>query len=437
VHPRVLLAVAGLVSAVLLAVFLIGGGRQAALTKWARQNAIPLRSSNPKDPIDDLSWLHRIAHESRVIGLGEATHGTREFFQMKHRLLRYLVENEGFTIFAIEANLPEAETLNAYVVNGQGDPANGLAGLHFWTWDTYEVLDLIEWMRAWNADVRHPRVTFYGFDCQFSGFAAREVKRYLDRVAPTVATKFKDTLDVLSQDPPPGVAFGRASRIVDGHGHEVPHVRTPESDRLLSQLDELGAIIDLSRSTWNRSGESVWALMRRYVEVLRQATVLRGGQNERDRFMAENVRWILTREGGKAVLWAHNAHVSRERLWMGRYLDDFLGEKYKSVGFEFGEGRFRAHPTAQSRSVNEVAVSFRNGGDFDQSLAKVSLPLFALEMRDAPMYLRWPMSVRESGAFFSPGIAWRRRFATDFDVIIFVRETSAARPTPTGIRTRG
>lgn len=85
---------------------------------------------------------------ARIVALGEATHGTREFFKLKHRLVEFLVAEHGFTTFAIEANWPECEAAIEYVMNGVGDPAVALAGLHFWTWDTEEVLALIEWMRS-------------------------------------------------------------------------------------------------------------------------------------------------------------------------------------------------------------------------------------------------------------------------------------------------
>ncbi|HYM61794.1 MAG TPA: hypothetical protein VEZ11_12985, partial [Thermoanaerobaculia bacterium] len=108
---------------------------------------------------------------------------------------------------------------------------------------------------------------------------------------------------------------------------------------------------------------------------------------------------------------------------------------YRVIGFEFGEGRFRAHADASLHSgVDEVVVTLRDGGEFDRSLAKVPLELFGLEMRSAPIELRLPISVREFGAVFVPGSYRKRRLAAEFDAVIFVRTTTAARPTPTGVR---
>ncbi|HKE13886.1 MAG TPA: erythromycin esterase family protein, partial [Kofleriaceae bacterium] len=136
---------------------------------WIRRSGIPLSGVEAGAGTADMAPLAASIGRARVVALGEATHGTREFFQMKHRMFEYLVSERGFTVFAIEANWPESLAVNRYVLTGEGDPKAALAGLYFWTWNTEEVLALIEWMRAWNADPAHARkVKFFGFDMQFS-----------------------------------------------------------------------------------------------------------------------------------------------------------------------------------------------------------------------------------------------------------------------------
>ena len=118
---------------------------------WLRRRAIPFATAEPGGDAADLAPFTRLVGDARLVALGEATHGTHEFFAMKHRLVAFLVRELGFTGFAIEANGPEAERIDDYVQTGQGDPASLLAGLHYWTWNTREVLDLIGWMREYNA----------------------------------------------------------------------------------------------------------------------------------------------------------------------------------------------------------------------------------------------------------------------------------------------
>ncbi len=158
---------------------------------WVKANAIPLRTSEAGNGFDDLKGLDAIIGDARIVALGEPTHGTREAFQLKHRLLEYLVENKGFTIFSIEANMPESYALNDYVVHGKGDPEKLIAGMYFWTWRTEEVLAMVQWMRAWNErnppSTGKPRLEFTGFDMQTPDVAWSIANSYIAAHAPDLA----------------------------------------------------------------------------------------------------------------------------------------------------------------------------------------------------------------------------------------------------------
>ena len=90
---------------------------------WLDEHVVPLITCEAGHGFDDLEPLGAVIGDARIVGLGESTHGTREQFQMKHRLVEYLVEELGFTWFAVEASTPEAHRLDAYVLGGEGDPA--------------------------------------------------------------------------------------------------------------------------------------------------------------------------------------------------------------------------------------------------------------------------------------------------------------------------
>src|SRR5262245_46752989 len=132
---------------------------------WMKRAASPLATCEPVDDQRDLAFLKKLVGDAHVVALGEGTHGTHEFFTLKHRITRYLATEMGFTVFAIEANMPEAYRVNDYVLGGPGDTQALLDGMYFWTWNTHEVADLIEWMRSYNASKRG-RMEFGGFDMQ-------------------------------------------------------------------------------------------------------------------------------------------------------------------------------------------------------------------------------------------------------------------------------
>ncbi len=160
-------------------------------TEWIRANAIRLSTTEAGHGFADTQALKTLIGNARIVSLGEATHGTREFFQLKHRMLEFLATEMGFTIFSIEANMPEAYCLNDYVLNGTGDPAELLREMYFWTWNTEEVLEMIRWMRAFNASGRG-RVQFTGFDMQTHTVALYIVQQFVRRYDTAYAATLRD-----------------------------------------------------------------------------------------------------------------------------------------------------------------------------------------------------------------------------------------------------
>ena len=168
-----------------------------AAATWIASVATPFSTAAPGSGFADLEPLGELIGNARVVGFGEATHGTREFFLMKHRAFEYLVERHNFTHFGIEATMPESRAVDRYVTRGEGDPAQLLAGLYFWTWNTQEVLDLILWMRAYNVRVGEPRLRFFGFDMQSVNWSIDSVPVMLDRVDGGLAARSRATLACL------------------------------------------------------------------------------------------------------------------------------------------------------------------------------------------------------------------------------------------------
>lgn len=165
---------------------------------WIRTHAIPLQTVEAGHGFDDLQPLAKVVGDARIVALGEATHGTREFFQLKHRLIEFLASQKGFTIFSIEANMPEAYRVNDFVLNGNGDPKQLLKGMYFWTWDTEEVLKMILWMREFNRSGKG-RIEFTGFDMQTPNVSMDLVRAFVKEHDPSYLDSLNRTYsDVLS-----------------------------------------------------------------------------------------------------------------------------------------------------------------------------------------------------------------------------------------------
>jgi len=184
----------------------------AKSVEWMKANAIRLDTPQAGHGFADMQKLKQVVGDARIVSLGEATHGTREFFQLKHRMLEFLASEMGFTIFSIEANMPEAYKLNEYVLTGKGDPKQLLEGLYFWTWNTQEVLEMILWMREFNKSGKG-RVEFTGFDMQTPTVAQSAVTDFIVKYEPEYEASLRkaSTLAEKSSTAQPVRRFGVAT----------------------------------------------------------------------------------------------------------------------------------------------------------------------------------------------------------------------------------
>ncbi len=186
------------------------GAATSSVSEWMAARAVRLETPQYGHGFADMQPLKKIVGNARIVSLGEATHGTREFFQLKHRMLEFLASEMGFTIFSIEANMPEAYRLNDYVLTGRGDPARLLKGMYFWTWNTQEVLDMILWMREFNKSGKG-RVEFTGFDMQTPTVALEIVRDFAIKADPEYAAAFRQASAQARDATSKGSAFGGAT----------------------------------------------------------------------------------------------------------------------------------------------------------------------------------------------------------------------------------
>jgi erythromycin esterase-like protein len=156
-------------------------GENDAITAWIRRTARPFETCEPRDDHRDLAPLRQIVGNAQVVALGEGTVGTREFVQLKHRIVRYLAGEMGFTTVAIAANMPETRALDDYIQGGRGDPRALLSGLKYWPYETEEMLAFVEWMRAFNA-AHLGRLQLVGFNMLKPDVPADSVHAFLRRV---------------------------------------------------------------------------------------------------------------------------------------------------------------------------------------------------------------------------------------------------------------
>lgn len=379
---------------------------ETTVEDWIKANAIPLQTVQAGNGSADMEPLAKIVGNARIVELGEATHGTREFFQLKHRMLEFLATRMGFTIFSIEANMPEAYRLNDYVLYGKGDPAELLKGMYFWTWDTKEVLDMIVWMREFNRSGKG-RVEFTGFDMQTPTVAAQNVSDFVSKNDPAYLSTLKTAMPIVDD-----AAAKVQWRLI------IEHLGSSRAKYLEGNVS---------------SREVDWAIQN--ARVVLQSLQMKSGEVTRDRAMADNVKWILDQSpGAKMVIWAHNGHVGTTNGAMGAELRHWYGEQMVVFGFAFDQGSFQA--VEKSRGLRKFTVAAAPPESLDGILAASGVPIFALDVRDAPTagpvgkWMKEAHKSRSIGAVYSEEDA--AIYFIDlypratYDAILFVRRTTAA-----------
>jgi erythromycin esterase len=326
--------------------------------------AHPISGSSPQggdaignsdlSPLDDLK-------ATRVVGLGEATHGTHEFFEMKHRLFKYLVEKHGFKAFAFECDYGESIFFDRYINGGAGDIDELMrTRMHFWTWRTSEVRALLEWMRSFNIGKGDAeKIHYIGVDCQFTTYQGMLLRQYLG----SVSSAFLSELDPL---------------LSELEGLQDSQYKTMEeavfNDYKQRQDDLYRTLSAKEKEFVPLSSKFEFELARQLARSLSQVHEYKysyyklNDYSKRDLYMAENTLWILDLLGGasRIALWAHNGHVANDPVYsgggsLGSHLRANLGDQYKIIGFSFSKGTFTAvgqNPTTlQFESLKTHAIT--------------------------------------------------------------------------------
>jgi len=386
---------------------------------WVRRQALTFATDDPQASDEDLRGLKAMIGDVQIVALGEGTHGTAEFFRMKHRLVEFLCCEMGFRVFAIEANMPEARLINEYVLHGKGDPKEGLAGLYFWTWYTQEVLDLIEWMREFNASGKG-HIEFWGFDMQTPTVAMDSVRNFVARVEPA----YSDSVDQGYRK------VKEAHQALQTYRAHAPGVLVePWRGVALSILRHL----ERNRERYLSGNDSMtveWGLQNARV-VVQALECLTKEAKTRDESMADNVDWILSHQppGTKIVLWAHNGHVGRRNNDyepMGSFLAQRHGSGLATVGFAFHEGQYTA---IKGDKLGTYGTSPSEPGSVEYALHQAGLPRLILDLRKTSdtspesAWLRKELDFRSIGAA-AMEYAFSRTVITDqFDLLVYFEQS--------------
>jgi erythromycin esterase len=375
---------------------------------WLNRAIRPVKTLDLGGNDKDLKSIADATAGAKVVGLGEVTHGSSEIYKMKTRIVKELVEKEGFTIFVIEANMPEAYKINDYIVEGKGDPQELIKGMHFWIWDTKEILDLVNWMKEYNSS--HDRkITFAGIDMQFYEGPLDEVNRICSKYGDSDVIKSIKRLEETLKE------FNKARK-------NQEQLSVKEEDYLKNEWTTLR---DFSAKKISDKKEQAWLLQN--VRLLEQCTE-DTWQSRRNEFMAENLLWIKSQNpDSKLIVWAHNAHVQKTSADMGGILFKELKNEYVTIGFTFYQGSYTA---SGKNGVGTYPAQQSALGSYEYYFHQTGMPMFSLNLRtiskDDPgsKWLFSGLDFRRTGAAPMYNEFTQFDLVNNFDMIVFLDQSS-------------
>ena len=400
--------------------------------------------------------LLQLIGPARFALLGEASHGTTEFYRERMRITQRLIAEKGFTAVAVEADWPDAWRVNRYV-RGLSDDADATAALSgfqrfpAWMWRNTEVRDFVEWLRDYNTGRGADQVGFYGIDL-YSLFSSIEaVLRYLDRADPQAGRHARELY----------ACFDHAQEDSQAYGYGASLGLSPSCEKeALQQLLEMNRLAArLAPTAGLERDEAFFAQQNARLVHNAEAyyrSMFRGrtsSWNLRDSHMVETLQALerhlaAGRTRARIAVWAHNSHLGdasatemgdRGQWNVGQLVRDRYGDEVVLVGFSTHRGSVTAatewDEPPQRKRVREGLLASWEDVFHETGADRFLLPLrhsAALRSLAAPRRLQRAIGViyrpeteRQSHYFFT-------RLPDQFDAVVHIDETHALEPLDRG-----
>jgi len=423
---------------------------ERAVLDAVRREAYPLTGDHR-----DYDALLALIGDARIVLLGEASHGTHEFYRERARITKRLIAEHGFTALAIEGDWPDAYRVNRYIHGAREDrdaeeALRGFRRFPTWMWRNADVLDLVGWLRAHNDNLERGArgAGFYGLDLYSLGASMEAVIGYLDGQDPDAATRARARYECLQPYGAESATYGQA--VLLGVGE-------PCRRRVIEQLVELRRRAGDYLRRDGLAAEDEYFFAEQNAAVVADAEEYyrtmfgdhAGSWNLRDRHMADTLDQLLAhldRHGGTArvVVWEHNSHIGdaratemaqRGELNIGQLMRERHGRDVVNVGFTTYTGTVTASsewggPAERKRVRPAIADSY------EALLHATHIPAFLLcplAAGDSGRALAEPRLERAIGVIYHPQTerqshCFLASAARQFDALVHIDSTRAVEP---------
>jgi protein-L-isoaspartate(D-aspartate) O-methyltransferase len=398
----------------------------------------------PFDAIESAQLDRLLARigDARVVLLGEASHGTSEFYRMRERISRELITKKGFRFVAIEGDWPDAARVDHYVRHLEYPPSEWTAFARFpvWMWRNNEVRAFIDWLRHHNAALKDAsRVAFHGLDLYSLYDSIRAVLKYLDRVDPHSARVARERYGCLTPWQSDPATYGHAA-LTGAYPTCEPDVVRVLTDLLHKRRDY--AERDGERFMDAVQNARLITNAERYYRIMYYGS--RASWNLRDSHMFETLKTLLAFYGprSKAIVWAHNSHIGNaaatEMFSRGEYnLGHLCRKEFGDLAYAIGFGTHTGTVAAASNwdgpmEVKTVLPSIPDS--YEHVCHETAKPSFLLNLRQSnEMGLREPRFERAIGVIYRPETELASHYfqavlPEQFDEYVWFDKTKAITP---------
>lgn len=384
--------------------------------------------------------------ESSIVLLGEATHGTSEFYRARAAISRFLIRNCGFNIVAVEADWPDASRIDRYVRHLPHEPARQAAFTRFpgWMWRNAETLEFVDWLRTENGQrPQSKRVEFRGLDIYSLSASIAVVLSYLDRVDPPAARLARERYSCLTPWQSDPARYGHYA-VMGGDTCET-EVSAQLIALLKHRLDYAAndgeTFFDAAQNARIiRAAEQYYRLMYRGA---------RESWNLRDRHMFDTLQTLIHhRAGAKVIVWAHNSHIGNAAAtsmgWEGEFNIGELcrtayGQDLVAIGFGTDRGTVAAASDWDSpMEIKSVRPARDDSYEFlfrQSGRSRALIDWRDPSRDDLRQYLSAPCLERAIGVVYRPDNELLSHYfhaimAEQFDAYVWFEETRAITPLP-------
>lgn len=396
--------------------------------EWINENAVKIEDANPGS---DLTIFNNNVPQkfadAKIFGFGETTHQGKEFFDLKTKFFKYLVESQDVKVFIMEDSYTAEAAINEWISGGTGNAETIANNLSIGFWHCKEVVNLLQWMRSYNSNkAQDQQIRFYGMDIQVAKNINHEIRDAVKKYNIPVPEELLVVADSCAEKKVDYMAS------TDWADRQIPKLK--EIEQIL--LDHKGA------------GDSmeIEAAVRALTYLIKYTYFVQNNYSQdRDLKMFENVTSIITNKSknGKAFIWAHNEHINnkgflkynnRKIYNLGWRLKEYYKNSYYSIGFDFGAGTLNGY-----YSLNDEKPAwnkFELKAPFDKTYAKTLFEAkddiyfidmsIALSGTSANFFKERNKQIVAGGGGFNPkkNHLYLKKFSEMYDGLIFVKNST-------------